>query len=142
MSEVEALQATLESEHAAVFVFATLAGRLPVGRAPRLADGLDAAYAEHRVRRDELVAMVRTAGEQPISAAPTYLLPTPLESVTQVRAAAVAAEAAAGEAYTAQIAATTGDGRAWAVSALTSCAVRQLSLGAAPTAFPGAPELG
>ena len=142
MSDLDALQTTLESEHAAVFVFAALAGRLRVDRAPRLASALEAAYAEHRGRRDELAGLIRDGGEQPLDAAPTYRLPTPLETVAQVRAAAVTAEAAASQAYAAQVSASSGESRSWGVSALTSSAVRQLTLGGAPTAFPGAPELG
>ncbi|MEZ5092243.1 DUF4439 domain-containing protein [Nocardioides sp.] len=144
MTEVDALQSTLEAEHAAVFVFGALVGRLDAtaGPAPALAAALGAAYGEHRGRRDELAALIRDAGAVPVAPAPAYALPSRLSTVAQIRRAAVLAEAAASEAYAAQVAAATDADRSWAISALTDSAVRQLTLGGAATPFPGAPELG
>ncbi len=138
MIESDALQSTLEAEHAAVYVYAVLVGRGDTA----LAAPLWAAYREHRERRDELTAILRDAGEEPVAAAPAYELPRRLDTAGQVRRAAVEAERAAGEAYAALVSASTGDNRSWGISALTASAVRELTLGAAPTAFPGAPELG
>lgn len=137
MTENDALQSTLEAEHAAVYVYAALVGRGDTA----LAAALWAAYREHRDRRDELTALLRDAGEEPVAAAPAYQLPARLDTPARVRRAAVAAERAGAEAYAALVAAGTGDLRSWGVSALTASAVRELTLGAAPTAFPGAPEL-
>ncbi len=140
MTENDALRSTLEAEHAAVYVYAALVGRGDT--APALAGSLWAAYGEHRDRRDELTALLRDVGEEPVAAAPAYQLPTRLDTPARVRRTAVAAERAGAEAYAALVAAASGDRRSWAVSALTASAVRELTLGAAPSAFPGAPELG
>lgn len=137
MTETDALQSTLEAEHAAVYVYAVLVGRGDTA----LAAPLWAAYREHRDRRDELTAMLRDTGQEPVAAAPAYELPARLDTPARVRRAAVAAERAGAEAYAALVAAATGELRSWGVSALTASAVRELTLGAAPTAFPGAPEL-
>ena len=141
MTDADALQSTLEAEHAAVFVLGALVGRLgAAGAAPEPA--LAAAYAEHRDRRDELMALIREAGAVPVAAAPAYRLPGRLTTAARIRAAAAQAESAASESYAALVAAATDADRSWAVSALTDSAVRQLTLGGAPTPFPGAPELG
>ncbi len=142
MTETGALQSTLETEHAALYVFGALIGRLAPTAPAGLGAALRSAYAEHRTRRDELTALVRAGGEEPVAAAPAYRLPTPLATAAQVRNAAVAAERTATEAYAALVASSTEESRSWAVSALTASAVRQLTLGGPPDAFPGAPELG
>lgn len=140
MTDADALQDVLAAEHAAVAVFASFLGRLP---APSpLAAAVSAAYAEHRGRRDELTARLRAAGEEPVVAAPTYRLPAPLRTVRQVGVAAQEAERAASQAYAALVALTTEETRSWAVSALTASALRAVTLGDRPAAFPGAPELG
>ncbi len=140
MTETDALQLTLAAEHAAVSVFATFLGRLPAGSP--LAGAVSAAYAEHRSRRDDLTARLRDAGEEPVVAAPAYRLPARLRTVAGVRVAAQRAERAASQAYAALVAETTADDRSWAVSALTASALRALTLGDRPAAFPGAAELG
>ena len=48
MTPLEALQQTLAGEHAAVYVYRALAGRVSTSADPDLATGLAAAYTVHR----------------------------------------------------------------------------------------------
>ena len=77
---VAALQEALEREHAAVYLHGLAAGRLR-------GDELDAARAaidEHRARRDALVGLLRAATATPTAASPTYPVPAPDGSATDV----------------------------------------------------------
>ena len=142
MTTEEALQETLAAEHAAVYVYGVLGGRLDAVDNPVAAERFRSAYEAHRGRRDQLRAMVAGLGAAPVTAAPGYEVPVAgsrdpdrlvqLALRTETRCAAV---------YALQVAGTTGRHRRWAVEALTETAVRQVDLGATPEAFPGAPEL-
>ena len=68
MTPLEALQQTLAGEHAAVYVYRALAGRVSGSAQPTLAARLGSAYTTHRGRRDQLTAMVRLAGGDPVAA--------------------------------------------------------------------------
>jgi hypothetical protein len=142
MTEIDTAQDTLSAEHAAIYVYAALIGRLPTTADDTVSRAVSAAYAEHVGRRAELSATLRAAGVEPVVAAPVYRLPLPLGTAAQVQDAAIATETRAAETYAALVAAASGEIRSWAVSALSSAAVRLLTLGAPATAFPGAGELG
>jgi rubrerythrin len=141
MTALDALQTALAAEHAAVYLYGVLAGRTAPGVTPELADNLAAAYREHRDRRDELAAMVREVGSEPVAAAPVYDVPLPLDTPGAQRGAAVDAEQAATQTYAALVADTVGDTRSWGIAALTAAAIREVSFGARARRFPGAPEL-
>ena len=141
MTPLEALQQTLAGEHAAVYVYGVLGGRVSVAAEPGLATRLTSAYITHRGRRDQLTSMVRAAGAEPVAAAVSYDLPNPSRTTRQVGAAALVVEQRCADMYAATVGSTARGNRRWAVAALTDTAVRLLSFGAAPEPFPGVVEL-
>lgn len=133
----DALQRTLAAEHAAVFVYGALGGRTSQSAQPALFASITAAYSVHRERRDELAAMLRAAGAEPVAAEPGYALPADLGSPARVAARARQLEEAAAETYTYLVANTTGRQRAWGIAALVDAAVRGLGFGGRPERLPG-----
>ncbi len=141
MTPLEALQQALAGEHAAVYVYRALAGRVSASAHPDLANRLGAAYTTHRGRRDQLIAMVRAAKGDPVAAEVSYELPTASTSATQLTEGALLTEQRCAEVYAAMVGSTSRANRQWAIDALIDAAVRQLTFGGAPDAFPGVPEL-
>jgi glutamate/tyrosine decarboxylase-like PLP-dependent enzyme len=141
MSAVDALQETLAGEHAAVYVYGVLGGRVSVSASPDLARELRTAYTTHRGRRDQLIAMIRAAEEQPVAARVSYELPSPARNDLQCRRAAAETESRCAEVYAAMVGTTSRANRQWAIDALTDAAVRHLTFGGDAAAFPGVPEL-
>lgn len=133
----EALQAALAAEHAAVFVYAALGGQASQSAQPGLYGRITAAYRLHRTRRDELVAMVRAAGGEPVAAEPGYQLPADLGTATALHARALRLEQDAAATYAYLVASSTGATRTWAVTALLDAAVRGLGFGGKSESFPG-----
>jgi hypothetical protein len=138
---LEALQATLAAEHAAVHVYGVVGGRLASVDNPALADRFRAAYETHRARRDWLRSRLADRGAVPTPAALGYSVPARGRDPVELAGIARGAEERCSAVYAQLVASTTGEDRRWAVDALTGTAVVVLSLGAEPTAFPGAPEL-
>jgi hypothetical protein len=141
MTPLEALQQTLAGEHAAVYVYRALGGRVSSSGQPTLATGLATAYTTHRGRRDQLVAMVRAAGGDPVAADVSYELPNQSSTAAQVTAGALLTEQRCADVYAAMVGSTSRANRQWAIDALTDAAVRQLSFGGTPDEFPGVTEL-
>jgi len=141
VTPLEALQATLAGEHAAVYVYRALGGRVPGSTAPVLAAALASAYTTHRGRRDQLIAMVGEAGGDPVAADISYALPNASRTPSQLASGALVTEQRCAEVYAQMVGSTAQADRQWAIEALTDAAVRQLSFGGAPEAFPGVPEL-
>ncbi|MGW1148736.1 DUF4439 domain-containing protein, partial [Streptomyces sp. NPDC002454] len=73
-AELTALRAALAAEHAAVYGYGVVGGRVHEDRR----DEARTAYEAHRARRDELVRAVRDLGGEPEAAAPAYALPFPV----------------------------------------------------------------
>lgn len=140
MTELDALQITLEAEHAAVYVYAVLGARTSQSGAPTLYAALRDAYQAHRVRRDGLVGEIAQLGEAPAPAATAYELPSELDSADAVARAALGLERACAVTYASLVANTVGRRRARAVEALTNSAVRELAFRGTPEIFPGAGE--
>lgn len=141
MTPLEALQDALAGEHAAVYVYGVLGGRVSASAEPDLAARLTSAYTAHRGRRDHLGARVRTHGGEPVAAQVGYLLPNPARTPDQLVAAARVTERRCADVYAAAVAGTSGVDRQWAVDALTDAAVRGLAFGGVAEPFPGVPEL-
>ncbi|CAN5266272.1 ferritin-like domain-containing protein [soil metagenome] len=141
MSALEALQRTLAGEHAAIYVYGVLGGRVSATSEPTLAAELRAAYSVHRARRDQLVAMVAAEGAEPVPAAVGYEVPTPARTASQCRTTARKVESRCAQGYAATVASTARAHRQWAIEALEDAAVRGLRFGAEADSFPGAPEL-
>jgi hypothetical protein len=141
MTPLEALQTSLAGEHAAIYVYAVVGGRVSDSHSPTAALAVTAAYTTHRARRDQLHEMVRSLGGDPVAPEVAYDLDGPVDSVTQILAQARAIETRCAEVYGQAVASTAGVNRQWAIDALTDAGVRVLSFGGRPQAFPGLPEL-
>jgi hypothetical protein len=141
VTPLEALQATLAAEHAAVYVYGVVGGRISRSAQPDLATRVDHAYVTHRGRRDQLTVMIRTAGATPVGGAVSYRLPTPCRTPDQLRRAALVTERRCAGVYADLTGSTSRAQRQWAIDALADAAVRELGFGGSEEAFPGAPEL-
>ena len=137
-----ALQETLAAEHAAVFVYGVLGGRVSTVTDPLTADRLRAAYEAHRARRDQLRSSVADLGTVPVAAEPAYRVDARTRAASELLAVARDVEVRCADVYAQLVASSTDGHRRWAVTALTDAAVRLLDLGGSPTTYPGAPELG
>ena len=141
MRPVEALQATLRAEHAAVYVYGVLGARADAGSDSGLASAMRAAYDQHVRRRGELEQRVRQAGGTPAVAAVGYVVPAGLGTSRGIRAAALEIEDRAAASYAQLAGSTSASNRSWAVSALVDTAVRRLQLGGRPQDLPGLPDV-
>ena len=141
MSVLDALQATLADEHAALYTYGVLGARTSQSATPALYDALTAAYRRHRARRDQLRLLVQEAGGQPVAAAAAYELDGRLLRSAQVQAEALELEVTSVARLLALIAQSSGTVREWALTEATWSATWQLELGGAPETWPGAPEL-
>ncbi|MGA5041446.1 ferritin-like domain-containing protein [Streptomyces capoamus] len=135
-TELTALQAALAAEHAAVYGYGVVGGRVEERRRSEAR----AAYDAHRARRDALVRAVRDLGGSPVAADAGYALPFPVQDGTAaVRLAARLEERLAG-AYSDLVRAATGARRADAAGALREAAVRAVRWSGEGVAFPGLAE--
>lgn len=134
--ELKAAQAALAAEHAAVYGYAALGGRLDGKRGTEAT----AAYDGHRARRDALVRTVRDLGGAPVAADAAYALPFAVrDPASAVRLAAVLEDRIAGV-YSDLVRATDGALRREAAGALREAAVRAVRWRGTGVAFPGLPE--
>ncbi|MCY4727621.1 ferritin-like domain-containing protein [Nocardioides sp. STR2] len=141
MSVLDALQATLADEHAALYTYGVLGARTSQASSPALFETLTAGYRRHRARRDQLQLMVRDAGGDPVAAEPAYDLDGSLLRPPQLERAAADLEASSVEMLLALVAQSTGAVREWALTEATWSAVHRLRLGEVAETWPGAPEL-
>jgi hypothetical protein len=141
MTPLDALQAALAGEHAAVYVYGVAGGRLSASAYPDLAARVRSGYVAHRSRRDRLTLMVRDAGGDPVAAAVGYQLSNPARTTDQLSGLARETERRAAEVYAQLAGSSSGATRRWAVDALVDASVRVLGFGGPPSAFPGLPEL-
>jgi hypothetical protein len=137
----QALQATLEAEHAAVHVYGVLGGRLAASDNPVSADRLRDAYDVHRGRRDQLRSLIADTGGTPSPAAAAYAVDAENRDAGHLLSVAQETEERCATVYAQLVGSSSGPHRRWAVDALTDAAVRQLELGGRATAYPGLPEL-
>ena len=141
MTPQEALQKALAGEHAAVYLYGVVGGRVSVSAEAELWQRVDDAYTLHRGRRDQLTAMVRATGAEPVAAEVSYELPNPATTPSQLRSAALTVEERSAALYADMVGSTSGANRQWALDALQDASVRQLGFGGEPEAFPGIGEL-
>lgn len=135
-AELTALQAALAAEHAVVYGYGVVGGRIGGSRRGEAR----AAYDAHRARRDELARAIRDLGGQPAPAAAAYALPFAVkDSGTAVRLAAELEERVAGS-YSDLVRASSGDRRRSAAEALREAAVRGVRWRGESVAFPGLAE--
>jgi hypothetical protein len=138
---LDALQATLSDEHAALYTYGVLGARTSQATSPALFETLTSGYRRHRARRDQLQLMVRDAGGDPVAAEVAYDLDGSLLRPPQLERAAADLEAASVEGLLALVAQSTGSVREWALTEATWSAVWRLQLGGTAETWPGAPEL-
>ncbi|MFC7880289.1 DUF4439 domain-containing protein [Streptomyces sp. NPDC057376] len=134
--ELDALQAALAAEHAAVYGYGVVGGRVGEERRTEAR----AAYDAHRARRDALAREVRDLGAKPVAAAAGYALPFEVpDAASAVRLAAELEERVAGV-YSDLVRAAGGDRRAAAAGALREAAVRAVRWRGGSVPFPGLAE--
>ncbi|MEU0085775.1 ferritin-like domain-containing protein [Streptomyces sp. NPDC006274] len=135
-ARLDALQAALAAEHAAVYGYGVVGGRVGDDRENEAA----AAHAAHRSRRDALARTVRDLGGKPVVAAAGYDLPFAVpDAAAAIRLAAVLEERVAGV-YSDLVRAAEGALRLEAVGALREAAVRAVRWRGSGVAFPGLAE--
>ncbi|MBD0734164.1 ferritin-like domain-containing protein [Streptomyces sp. CBMA29] len=133
---LDAAQAALAAEHAAVYGYGVVGGL--VGRS-RQAEARQA-YDAHRARRDVLGRTVRDLGGVPVTSAAGYALPFPVaDAAAALRLAAYLEERVAG-AYGDVVRSAIGDIRRDAAGAMREAAVRAVRWRGGSVAFPGLAE--
>ncbi|WP_328942269.1 ferritin-like domain-containing protein [Streptomyces sp. NBC_00250] len=136
MSALDATQAALAAEHAAVYGYGVVGGRIG---AERRAEAT-AAYEAHRARRDALRRSVRDLGGTPVAAEAAYELPFRVaDPAGAARLAAVLEDRVAGI-YSDLVRAAEGPGRREAAAALREAAVRAVRWRGSDVTFPGLAE--
>ncbi|MGW5973851.1 ferritin-like domain-containing protein [Streptomyces sp. NPDC055186] len=134
--ELRALQAVLAAEHAAVYGYGVVGGRIAKERRT----DARTAYDAHRARRDALMREVRDTGGEPVAAAAGYALPFPVpDAAAAVRLAAELENRMAGV-YSDLVRASRGERRRAAAEALREAAVRAVRWSGESVAFPGLAE--
>ncbi|MEV7020044.1 ferritin-like domain-containing protein [Streptomyces sp. NPDC093991] len=134
--ELRALQAALAAEHAAVYGYGVVGGRIGEQRRTEARTAYDA----HRARRDALVRAVRDAGGAPVAAAAGYALPFPVpDAASAVRLAAELENRVAGV-YADLVRSSDGERRRSAAEAMREAAVRSVRWSGESVAFPGLAE--
>ncbi|MGW0611895.1 ferritin-like domain-containing protein [Streptomyces sp. NPDC002788] len=134
--ELRALQAALAAEHAAVYGYGVVGGR--IGEARRVE--ARTAYDAHRARRDALVREVRDAGGKPVAAAAGYALPFQVPDAAAAARLATELEDRVAGVYSDLVRAASGERRALAAEALREAAVRAVRWRGESVAFPGLAE--
>ncbi|MFI9243303.1 ferritin-like domain-containing protein [Streptomyces sp. NPDC053086] len=135
-AEMTALQAALAAEHAAVYGYGVVGGRI----GERHRTEARAAYDAHRARRDALVRAVRDLGGTPVAASAGYALPFPVQDGTAAVRLATRLEERVAGVYSDLVRAATGTRRADAAGALRETAVRAVRWSGESVAFPGLAE--
>ena len=131
-----ALQAALAAEHAAVYGYGVVGGRVDEERRDEARQAHDA----HRARRDALHRTVHELGGRPRAAAAAYQLPFEVpDGAAAVRLAAELEDRVAGV-YADLVRVTTGARRREAAAALREAAVRSARWKGSSVAFPGLAE--
>ncbi|MDO9378846.1 MAG: ferritin-like domain-containing protein [Nocardioidaceae bacterium] len=132
---VEAWQQALAAEHASVYGYGVLAGRLDRDSPAQVrATG---AYRVHLARRDTLAARVADAGATPVQPAPAYDLGGPVTDAGSARLVAQRIEDRCTVVHAVVVSAADGDRRTEALGWLTDCATRLVGWGGSATALPG-----
>ncbi|WP_267244557.1 DUF4439 domain-containing protein [Streptomyces sp. PR69] len=133
---LQAVQAALGAEHAAVYGYGVVGGRVGEDRAAEART----AYAAHRARRDSLARTARDLGGTPDAAAPAYALPFPVPDAAAAERLAAALEDRVAGVYSDLVRAAEGPLRTEAARALREAAVRAVRWRGSGVAFPGLAE--
>ncbi|MCX5386020.1 ferritin-like domain-containing protein [Streptomyces sp. NBC_00083] len=133
---LDAAQAALAAEHAAVYGYGALGGRLSGARAT---EAHEAATA-HRSRRDALARTVRDLGGSPVASAAAYALPFAVPDAASALRLAADLEDRVGGVYADLVRSAEGALRRDAAAALREAAVRAVRWRGGSVAFPGLAE--
>jgi len=134
---VEEMQTTLADEHSAVYLFGLLGARISERKNPALFKSLTDSFESHRRNRDDLSALIAGLGETPVAAAIAYDPPGPVNTPTEIEHVAGKLEQRMTLRYGSLVENTTREQRIWAITALQSSAIRELSYGRPPRDLPG-----
>ena len=137
MTPLEAQQATLAGEHAAVYLYGVLGAQASQSRQPALYARLLDAFHVHRKRRDQVTAVIAATGAEPVASEVSYDLPGPTATTAELNDAALQVERRIARTYGQLVESTAGAERRWALVALDDSAVRQLEFRGTPEMFPG-----
>jgi hypothetical protein len=132
-ANVAALQAALAAEQAACYGYGVVGAHL---------SGADLATATrdwtaHEVARDNLTALITSAGVTPVPAAVAYQLPITVQSAAQARSLAVILEDDVATAYMRLVAVGDRTLRALGASGVSAAALRAAAWRRSTVAFPG-----
>ncbi|HSS67803.1 MAG TPA: ferritin-like domain-containing protein [Nocardioidaceae bacterium] len=140
--DVGAQQACLAAEHAAVYVYGVIGGRIAGLRAPAdVVERVDESYEFHRGRRDFLDQAIRDLGADPVAAEPAYALPVTPASLRQCQRLARYVENRCTQTYAYAVSLASPQTRGRLALDLAATAVRAAAWGARLDAFPGRPDL-
>lgn len=134
--ELTAVQAALAAEHATVYGYGVVGGRIAAGRRKEAL----AAYDAHRARRDALRREVRDLGGTPQAAAAAYELPFPVPDAAAATRLAAELEDRLAAVYADLVRAGGKTRRREAAAALREAAVRAVRWRGSGVAFPGLAE--
>ncbi|MFI7098371.1 ferritin-like domain-containing protein [Streptomyces sp. NPDC050161] len=134
--ELTATQAALDAEHAAVYGYGVVGGRITEARRTEAR----AAYDAHRARRDALRRTVRDLGGKPHPAAAAYELPFPVPDAAAATRLAADLEDRVAAVYADLVRDGGKAGREEAAAALREAAVRAVRWRGSGVAFPGLAE--
>ena len=140
MSYLDGLQSALAAQHAALYVSGALGAQTSASATPELFALLQATYEQHRASRDELSALIRAEGAEPVAAEAAYALPDDLGTPTAVSAAGLAVERACSTAWAYLVGTSPQADRGYALEGLKMTAVRELAFRGTPEMFPGTDE--
>lgn len=133
---LEAAQAALRAEHAVVYGYGVVGGRIDDDRREDARSGYDA----HRARRDAMHRTVRRLGGRPEASAAAYAMPFPVPDAAAAVRLAAELEDRVAAVYAELVRASDGTLRRDAASALREAAVRAVRWRGRSVAFPGLAE--
>lgn len=133
---VQALQALLDAEHAAVYGYGVVGARSD-GPAR---DRARTAYDAHRTRRDEVEQLIVRQGGRPRASAPAYGLPFAVGSGGDAARLAAHLEDGVSAHLADVVASADGEARRTAATWLREAALASTEWGGTAVAFPGLPE--
>lgn len=135
MNQLDALQAALAGEHAAMYGIGVAGGKLNGARFRAATD----LFGAHRDNRDHLSALIVAAGQTPVAAQPAYQLPQAVTNAATATALVLLIERRIAAVYGDLVEAAEQPAvRTFAIDALVTAATDQLGWGGAPAALPGA----
>jgi hypothetical protein len=136
MSVIDDLQSALAGEHAAVYGYGVIGGRLSGSKKAQALAGLN----EHRSTRDQLSRLIVSRGAEPVPAEPSYVVDVSTGKQSQLVSTAIKIEDRLCVRYANLVLNTDQGARTLAIPQLQGCAVRSALWSKTAQAFPGLVE--